>query len=242
MIAKYISCKQIIADFYRDVNPSTSDWIYNAIEWIGFGLGELGGNFNTNLVNVNIEVTEHRCKLPCMCNTIKNIVYKGAILPKYNTINIGEFDNYNFDYWNDLNVNYINTSFKEGTITIYYYEIETETDTTTGAKFPLIPDDGLMQVRNFLQEYILMKWLAQGNLHIVRTYAEVKAGIYTKFGDGAGLLHRAKNSVKFPATYDLDIIKSSFINLKKDWKYQEVELFNRRSSNSELVFTPNNYQ
>lgn len=242
MITKYISCKKIIADFYRDVKPNNSDWVYNCIEWIHFGLGELGGGFNLELKSINSTAENHRVKLPCNITSLKQIVYNGDILPKYDTINIDQYDVVNIAFWNELTPGYIRTSFEEGEITIYYYTISTEFDKQMGINFPLVPDDGTMQVRNYLQEYILMKWLAQGNNHPVRSYAEVKSGIYYQFGNGAGLLQRARNAVSFPATYDLDAVQASFTNLKKDWKLHKVEWYNNIGSEAASdVETPNDF-
>jgi len=241
MITKYISCKKILADFYRDVKPQTSDWMYNAIEWINFALGELGGGFNLELVSEEITVENHRAKLPCNNAALKQVIYNGSVIHKYNTINIDEYDLSNIAFWNELSPGYIRLSFTTGVITLYYYTVSTEFDKLMGIKLPLVPDDGTMQVRNYLQEYILMKWLAQGNTHPVRTYAEVKLGVYTGFGSGAGLLHRAKNAIKFPATYDMELLKDSLVHLKSDWQKAKYEWFNSTGETTGDTETPTDY-
>jgi hypothetical protein len=220
---KLISSKKIIADVFRDIDAKGSDWIYNAIEWINFALGELGGSYHTVLTSSDITVTNHRAKIPCDLEHIVKVIYNGEVLDKYNTINIEEFDVTNKPFWNKMtSPNYISTSFEEGTITLHYYTLATELDEATGIQMPLVPVDGNMQVRIYLQEYILMKYLAKGMPHPVRNYGEVKQGIYNPYG----LLAKAQNAIKFPSPSDLDNVASVFNKWYSDYERPSTENFN----------------
>jgi len=226
MITGHISVKKIIADVFRDLDISGSDWIYNAIEWISFALGELGGSYHTTLTSKTVSAVNHRVKLPCNSKVIKQIIYEGYPLDKFNTINIEENDITSVPFWNDMNVSYITTSFETGEITIYYYTVATELDTDTGINMPLIPDDGTMQVRIFLQEYILMKYLGKGNKHVVRNYQEVKQGIYSPYG----LLGKAQNAVKFPSPVELANLTHVFNKWYTDLRRPGTENYNSETT------------
>jgi len=222
MITKHISSGTIIADVFRDLNISGSNWVMNAIEWISFGLAELGGSYHTELVNEELEVSNYRVRIPCALHCLREVIYNNAVLPKYNTINIEDGSIADVEFWNDMSPLYIKTSFETGTIKLYYYKLATEFDKVLNIHTPLIPEDGLMKVRIFLQEYILMKYLGRGGKHPVRQFEEVRQGVYRP----GGYLHKAKNSINFPSLSDMGMVTRIFNKWYSDIDRMETVTFN----------------
>jgi hypothetical protein len=225
-VYRYESCKKIIADFYRDCRPSSSDWTGDAIEWINFALGELGGGFNMEIISIDLEVVNHRTTIPCNSKAIKYIKYGTQRLPKAPVMNIDEYDRTGALYYCELrSSNIIETSFANGTIQLYYMSLAKDAE-----GYPLVPDGGQMLVRKYLYEYILMKWLERGNIHPVRKWDEVRSGIYARYGDGAGLLERTRTSCKFPSVNSMDYLYKSLVNLIKDDSLIDVQRFDSDSN------------
>ena len=63
-IYKTISSKTIIRKIFRDLKPSTDDWVDDAIEWIGEALEHIGATPQLETKNCVLEVSNYKVCLP----------------------------------------------------------------------------------------------------------------------------------------------------------------------------------
>tara|TARA_R110002012_G_scaffold23069_4_gene78793 strand:- start:2344 stop:3321 length:978 start_codon:yes stop_codon:yes gene_type:complete len=64
MIYKQISSKAIIRKVMRDIKPTHSNWIDDAVEWIGEALEHIGANSQLTMKKVVLTIKEHKAILP----------------------------------------------------------------------------------------------------------------------------------------------------------------------------------
>lgn len=203
MVYKTCSVNKVIAQCYRDYKPSHSGWVSDAIEWIGDAIDimKTGGGYGEQ--SKPVEVIDYRAKLPCETDVLLGVSYNGMRLPRSGGLNhknlkkacvnlLPEATGQSYT----LNPNYINTSFEEGCITVYYLGIETDCD-----GYPMVVDDAIY--REALCWYILMKLIGRGFKHQTFSYADAEAR-WNK-------MHvRAKNRCRMP---DID----GYQAFKKSW-------------------------
>lgn len=168
------SINKFIAKFYRDFKPSNSNFVQDAVEWIGEAIDimKCAGGYGERVEP--IEVVDYRAKLPCQLNTLLGISHKGFRLPRNGGLNHFNLKSSKVHLLPDcvaesytLNPNYINTSFKDGCIDVYFMGIETDCD-----GYPYIIDEPTYQ--NALKWYVLMNLLGRGFKHQVFTYKDAE--------------------------------------------------------------------
>lgn len=64
MIYRHVSAKEVIRKVFRDLRPSTTDWILDAVEWMGEALEHIGASAQLCQKVCAIPVTDHVAKLP----------------------------------------------------------------------------------------------------------------------------------------------------------------------------------
>lgn len=163
-IIKSCSCKKLIADFYRDYKPSHSGFIDDAVEWIGNAIDIMKVSRGYIKTDMDLEVRDYRVKIPCEIESLIAIEYKGFRLRYNGGIKYKE-KSCDIPYGTHtytLNPNYIEPSFKEGCIKVYYLGIEVDCD-----GYPYILDTA--KYREAINWYIMMKLVGRGFKHPVFT-------------------------------------------------------------------------
>lgn len=206
MVYKTCSINQIIARVFRDFKPSHSGWIDDCVEWIADAIDimKCGGSYGEQ--SKTLEVIDYRAKLPCDLDTILGVSKDGKRMARSGGFNHKNLKNSCVNTLpQDLNTtytltpNYINTSFEEGCITVYYLGIETDCD-----GYPTIIDDALY--KEALTWYILMKLLGRGFKHQVFTYKDA-------LQSWEKMYPRAQNRCKFPDIDGYELFKKSYLGL-----------------------------
>lgn len=204
---KLISSNAIIAKVYRDFKPSNSAWIVDAFEWIGEALDIMKCYPGFEEIHDEFEVIDHRVKLPCDIKSLRVILYKGARLQRNGNTNgtiphniahlpICHDESYG------LNPNYIETTFKEGCIIIYYKRIPVDCD-----GFPMIPES--TKVTQALSWYIMRGMLLRGFKHQVISFGDADK-LWEKY------YPQAQNDMKFRSIDDWELFKKSYLGLVKN--------------------------
>lgn len=162
---KLISSKAIIGKIYRDFKPSKGLDINDVVNWIDEALQGIGCGGEIIQKTETISVSSHRGCLPCDLYTILQISYKNVPLmygsstfdyschdDSCKSVNIVSRDNYT------VQGPYINTSFEEGDVCIYYRAFQVDNE-----GFPLIPDT--YSFREAVMWYCIYKMALSGYEH-----------------------------------------------------------------------------
>lgn len=203
MIYKNCSVNRIIADFYSSFKPSNSNFVQDAIDWIGDAIDIIRAGTSYGEQIKSIEVIDYRAKLPCDLESLLGISYKHQRLPRNGGLNHKDLKQSGIHSLTNcinesytITPNYINTSFKDGRIFIYYLGLETDCD-----GYPTVTDDPIY--REALGWYILMKMLGRGFKHQTFTYKDAE--------DRWNLMYpKARNRCRMP---DID----GYQQFKKSW-------------------------
>lgn len=197
MYYKAVSSKAVIAKVYRDLGLTHSGWINDAFEWIGDALEIIGHSVGYVKQNIRHDVSEYKAKLKCNVASIDGVQYNGGKLYPNDAVN-----NFNFrdmatnGNWYTLNPNYIQTSFKKGTIYIFANTIAVDDQ-----GYPLVPDAPLH--KEAVKWYILMMLLAKGYKHPVFNYEDAEKRWISYYP-------QAQNEGSFPDITQYD-------SFRRDW-------------------------
>lgn len=176
MVYNTCSVNRIIAQIYRDIKPSHSGWINDAIEWIADAIDIMKVHQGYKQTFMKTQVIDYRVKLPCNLNYLLGVEHNHMRLQRTGSININNekcscLDNlvcHPHSKTYSLNPNYIITSFKEGEIIIYYKGLEIDCD-----GFPYVIDEPFY--RQALIWYVLRMMLLRGFKHQTLTFADADA-------------------------------------------------------------------
>lgn len=81
MIYKTVSAKAVIAKVYRDLKPTTDNWVGDAVEWIGEALEYIGYFTGLEKKAMVLKVENYRTLLPCELVDIIQVEHNGSALP-----------------------------------------------------------------------------------------------------------------------------------------------------------------
>lgn len=223
---KLVSAETILAKVYRDFKPENSGWAYDAMEWIGEAIQEIGTSLPLERRFKKLEVNDHKVALPCHLNVLLGINFRGRRLPLLEDINSldhskdfqsssrvntvvyaqGEEENINtvsrredIAAYYTLSNNYINTSFQTGTIKVYFEGLELDCN-----GFPMIHNEA--HYTQALAWFILMKLLGRGMKHQVFQYADAEER-WKHFRD------MAYNNALMPTPDKMDALARVWVNL-----------------------------
>jgi len=205
----------ILSKINRDFKPDNSDWVNDAIEWIGEGILFIKSFTGLEKGIITKTVEDYRCSIPCEIESIEWIEYKGEWLPlgtskasygiskeKPSTANVKASTNFFV-----FNFNYINTSFEKGEIKLHctYLPVDDK-------GLPMFIDH--VKHKEFLSWYVYSKMLLSGYKHhdpnINYIYADHKAM--------KELLPKAKNAIKYPNDMKMHRLKSLFTKMSVDFQ------------------------
>lgn len=77
---KTVSSKAVIAKVFRDLKPSTDNWVGDAVEWIGEALEFIGHHSGLVKQAQSLTISDHRALLPCELVDIIQVEYNGSHL------------------------------------------------------------------------------------------------------------------------------------------------------------------
>lgn len=207
MVYTTISPKAIIAKIYRDYKPNNSSWVNDAFEWMGEAIDCIRPFNGCTEQCRKVQVVDYRAKIPCDIQFLLGIEHcnhqlkRTGYIPAKKHCSINNLP-YSTTESYTLNPNYIQPSFKEGWITVYYNGIATDEE-----GFPLIADN--YEIREALSWYILMKMCLRGYKHPVVTFQMAEAQWNLHYP-------RAENSCKMPDIDGYDLFKQTYMGLVRN--------------------------
>lgn len=171
---KLTSSKHIINKIYRDFKPSKGLDVNDVVNWIDEALQGIGCGGEIIKKTETITISSHRGCLPCDLYTISQVSYKGFPLM---------YGSQTFDYSchdDDCQATkiisrdtytvqgpYINTSFEEGEVCLYYRAFQVCKD-----GFPLIPDT--YSFREAVMWYCVFKMALGGYEHPALKFQDIE--------------------------------------------------------------------
>lgn len=209
MVYNTVSPKAIIAKIYRDYKPNNSSWVNDAYEWMGEALDCIRPFNGFTEKCKKVQVVDFRAKTPCDISFLLGIEHCGhqikrtgyILSKKHCSVELSKLP-FNLQQNYSLNPNYINTSFKEGWITVYYNGIATDEE-----GFPLVPD--IYEIKEALSWYILMRMCLRGYKHPVVTFPMAEQQWKTYYP-------QAQNACKMPDIDGYDLFKKTYMGLARD--------------------------
>lgn len=207
MVLKTCSTKKVIAQFYRKFKPTNSGFVEDAIEWIADAVEIMGVNQGYRETFIDLDVVDFRVKLPCSVEGIQAITYnglrlnrEGGIMHRHNMSHLctSAFGTNSYK----LNPNYIETSFQEGCIRVFYYGLEVDCDS-----YPFVVDDALY--RDALMWYILKEMIGRGFVQTGFSYDIAEARWEKAYP-------KAQNRCKMPDIDRMENFKINFLGVVKN--------------------------
>jgi hypothetical protein len=212
MIYNSISVKNILARVYRTFQLDSSDWVYDAIEWAGEAMEQIGHIGQYERKPAVLEIENFKANLPCDLVTLDlvwgdngRIPYGGSKIEfckdDYQT---GVQNNENLPYY-QLEMDKIKTSFESGSVYITYEAYPTDDD-----GFPMVPD--MHEYKEAIAWRIISQMLIGGwtpkNPQLNFQYADQKFELFVV---------RASNRAKFPSPDRMETIRRFFTSLVPDY-------------------------
>ena len=169
----FVSGGQVIARVDNKFTIDFSDWIVLTPLWILDGLLEIGSVVALGEDHTDIEISDFHGELPIGVKNISYIEYDNTRLNHVQSLAQKTDEtstDYHLPYYTHRGGNSISTSFKEGTITLYYKKIITNIIPEYGISIPDVPDD--INVLQALANYIMMQLLLKGYKHPILSLKE----------------------------------------------------------------------
>jgi len=193
MIIKKVSSKRVVETVIRDFGIVNQDWIYDANEWIGNGLLEMGTNPIYSPNKVTTTITNYKVKLPCNVELFRAVYWdKCKILHLRNATRTG-----NTTWYNDEG-DFLHFSFTGKEVTLFYLGFEVDEE-----GFICIPDN--VFVIQALAWKIMMHLLQRGMLHPTIDYKTASAEWIDK-------RDKASNNLMTPTPEEYDAIMADYIS------------------------------
>jgi hypothetical protein len=201
MNIKVVTCRRLLAKVARVLKPNTNNWLDEAVESIGDGLKIIGYSAGYEGVCEEVLIEDSRGLLPCHIEDLEAIFYNGKLLPPLDSLSVT-----NGLYYR-LNRSFINTSFREGKVTVYYIRLPIDEE-----GFPLIPDNSLV-------DEALMWWIARnlclGGLKHPSIDFKMCEQLWDKY------YPKAQNNVAFPSMANIEKYARDWNRLIKTNNYRQ---------------------
>lgn len=171
MIYQLTSAKEVIARIDNNFDIDFADWITRAPLWIADSLDQMQLISSYEDTKIDLDVEDYHFLLPDNCpndiRRIQGVEYEGVPLRRLNPINPirqpQKLTEYSSIETYSIKNGYIITSFKEGTITLYYQTPAIEFDVETQTYFPKVPINSVIQ--GAIEWYIIYSILKRGHKH-----------------------------------------------------------------------------
>jgi len=224
MVINIISSKTIVEAAIRDFNISYQGWINDAIEWIGYGIIEIGANpvFNNEVKHIQIQNYKyhmfcdaellidifdiHDCKINYISDgSKKSQLFEqdngGIYPPSVGTVTVVKPIHSLIDWWK-IDGEWLKFSFTDRKIKLVYKNIQQDDE-----GFPCIPDD--VYVIEALKWKIINQLLMRGNKHPV---IDIKFSMQMWMDKK----QQAKNHLNMPTPYQMkNLMRNSITMIPK---------------------------
>lgn len=240
MIYQHKSSKSIIGKVFRDLGIQDSDWIDDAIEWMGEALEHIGTYSQTVPKIKIVYVTNFKTRLPKDIYILDEIRYSNSdssdapdaeefnyILSKNDSTHHpslfkaenASYNPQNHDY--TLNGNYLQTSFEEKWVALSYRAFYLDDD-----GYPMVPDAA--EFSEALFWYITMKILLRGLQHPVIGYQDAEQR-WLKY---AG---QARNAFNMPDKADYRTFKEKWVRMIPEYDRDIENLYTNVKQPSDFL-------
>lgn len=135
MVYKLISSKNVIANVFRRFGLDHSDWVYNAIESIGWGLEVIGFFAGYEQKNIDLNIVDYKGQIPCEVHQIEALSYANFILPVSVHFGGTDFTVSNSNILVQIKGGFVHTNFEEGVLRVHALVIPVDEE-----GFPKVPD------------------------------------------------------------------------------------------------------
>jgi len=85
MIYRNVSSKEILRKVMRDLRPGTTDWVLDAVEWIGEALEHIGASSQLCTKVCLLQIKDHRAKLPSDLFFLNQVAINTCMSPSTQT-------------------------------------------------------------------------------------------------------------------------------------------------------------
>lgn len=233
---EYQSSNRIITKVMRDLKPQRTDFINDAVEWIGEAMDAIGSFAQTESKAVVTESNSHRTLIPAGTTSINKIYYTKKEIPEGETPVREDFkyelpygspdrhpafvdedpnhpvkvDRAEFDESFLISGGYIRTSFESDWILISYQAIQTDDN-----GFPLVPDG--YEFSQALYWYIVMKMMEGGMKHPAKLgYGDAEQR-WLKY------CQQARNDANMPSMAEAERFKDMWVGLLPNKAFERME-------------------
>lgn len=81
MVYRTVSSKNVIAKVFRDLKPGSSDWVTDAVEWLGEVVERVGSYSTMIKKQVTLTSIGNKIHYPCDLESVDYVEYNGCKLP-----------------------------------------------------------------------------------------------------------------------------------------------------------------
>ena len=132
-IYKYVSSKEILRKIFRDLKPSTADFIHDGIEWMGEALEHIGASSQLVRKQKVINIVDHKACLPGDLYYINQVAVNTCVSPSTETeltellAQIAVLNNNLKVYYSQVDVAVTNSSLSTGDLEDFdsYHQTQT---------------------------------------------------------------------------------------------------------------------
>jgi hypothetical protein len=225
---KFVSIRRVINSVQSIFKIEGSGWIGNVPDWIGEAIEEMGTGTELKTTKRDLAVSEYKLLLPCSIEVLRGVYYDDHFLLcknhafrnqtlRENSFPVSEKE------WYKIIGNYIQTSFKEGTVTIYYDTVPLDKD-----GLPMVIDNPKMiqALRWKIISFLLLGGYKHPQFNF--EYADMR---YSKLRD------EVSNDMKMPRPEEIGIVLAGWMDVRPDF---DNGLFNTNHNSEEGTVVDNN--
>ncbi len=225
MNTNFISSEVVIAKVYRDFKPGISNWIYDAVEWVGEVLHQTRCMPALAVQVKCLQVKEFKARIPCDIASLKGVEHEGNRLSSNRADDseamrtkgkLTDFPTY------EITGPYMKFKFEEGEVFIYYMGIPCDDN-----GWPLVPDNEKM--KKALAHRILLGLLSRGFKHptVGGDYWDMETRVEMMIED-------ARNDINMPSIDDYERMKTLWNTHNQDSNLHR-QFFNNSVRNLSLT-------
>lgn len=218
MIYTFKSSKSVIAKVFRDLRIQDSDWVYDAVEWIGESLDAIGSFAQLRTNSKVIPVYSFSASLPKGLVVLNSVFYSSkenpTLLEDFDKLmQYGSHDGHPAYVETEeikktpkgteefiITGGYIKTSIEEGKLLISYQEVATDKD-----GFPLIPDD--YSFDQAIYWYIVHKLMEGGFEHPAKIHYFDARNLWLNY------CTQARNAANYPDSAQYEKFQKMWVGL-----------------------------
>lgn len=202
MMIKKVSSKRVVETVIRDFGIVSQDWIYDANEWVGNGLLEIGTNPIYSPTKITTKVDNYKVRLPCSAELFKAVYQGECRLPHLRDTNKTS----KTGIWYSNEGSFLHFPFTGKEITLFYLGFEIDEE-----GYICIPDN--VFVIEALAWKVMSHLLRRGMLHPTIDYKTADA-------EWKDRRDRASNHLMTPTPDEYDAIMTNYISTIPNLTYE----------------------